>query len=227
MTLDSVIDRLASLGDPPRASEGRSSQYKPLPEQKIRNSCEPRELLLLPCACAGARARTVAPGAGASQSSRSSHPVPSLKVTVLRHCRCLDCRKWVAADRACRAGIGGVKVTWGTGERVCDPPPDAWQYCAGYNGPQVSPDVWVWPHTEGVEMVSAYPADDSVPSDPAATTQPQSIPEELRGVFEERAAIREFDANMPREQAEAMTRANVLKQIGTARGTDKGDAGDR
>ena len=67
--------------------------------------------------------------------------------TILRHCRCMDCRKFFS-DRAgecfCREYIGGTKVTWATGKRECDPPPDAWHYCSDYDGPQISTDVWVW-----------------------------------------------------------------------------------
>ena len=69
-------------------------------------------------------------------------------MTVLKHCRCTDCRKF-SADGAgnyfCRDYIGGTAVVWATGERFCNPSPEAWHYCAGYDGPQISKDVWVWP----------------------------------------------------------------------------------
>ena len=72
---------------------------------------------------------------------------PPVEVTVLRHCRCLDCRKFYRAEGEffCRDGIGGTATVLGTGERICDPPADAWHYCAGYDGPPVSRDVWAWP----------------------------------------------------------------------------------
>jgi hypothetical protein len=70
---------------------------------------------------------------------------PSVEGTVLKHCRCIDCRNWIGADLRCRAGIGGLAVVWATGARRCDPPPDAWHYCRDYDGPQMSTDVWVWP----------------------------------------------------------------------------------
>lgn len=41
--------------------------------------------------------------------------------------------------------IGGTAVVPATGERFCDPPPEAWQYCARYRGPQISRDVRVRP----------------------------------------------------------------------------------
>jgi hypothetical protein len=67
-------------------------------------------------------------------------------VTILRHCRCIDCRKFshVAQDYFCSEYIGGTKVVWATGRRECAPPPEAWHYCSHYDGPQVSKDVWVW-----------------------------------------------------------------------------------
>jgi len=88
----------------------------------------------------------------APPSLRPAHrppvPMPS-DVVVLKHCRCMDCRNF-SADGAgnyyCSELIGGTAVVWATGERFCDPPPDAWHYCARYRGPQVSKDVWVWRH---------------------------------------------------------------------------------
>jgi hypothetical protein len=68
-------------------------------------------------------------------------------VTILRHCRCIDCRKFfrdVHGEYFCQDYIGGTKITWGTGERKCEPPPEAWHYCSMYDGPQISKDVWVW-----------------------------------------------------------------------------------
>lgn len=75
---------------------------------------------------------------------------PPADVTILRHCRCIDCRKFSRepnGDYFCREYIGGTSVVWATGKKQCDPPPDAWHYCACYHGPQVSTDVWLWPRT--------------------------------------------------------------------------------
>jgi len=75
-------------------------------------------------------------------------PAPPASVTVLRHCRCIDCRKFsqdAAGEYFCEDRIGGVAIVWPTGRRICEPPPDAWHYCAGYDGPQISKDVFVWP----------------------------------------------------------------------------------
>jgi hypothetical protein len=59
----------------------------------------------------------------------------------------MNCRNFskVDNDYYCSERIGGTKVVWATGKRQCDPQPDAWHYCAGYRGPQISKDVWVWP----------------------------------------------------------------------------------
>lgn len=72
---------------------------------------------------------------------------PPGPVTLLRHCRCCDCRKFrrdVRGECFCADGIGGTGIVWATGERVCDPPPELWHYCAGYDGPPISRDVWAW-----------------------------------------------------------------------------------
>ena len=106
-----------------------------------------------PYACAGARARAYARPGGrtgtetSSTSSTSFSDTPSSQVTILPFCRCGDCRKFseAAGESYCAEGIGGTKVVWATGERFCNPAPDQWHYCAGYDGPQISKDVWVWP----------------------------------------------------------------------------------
>jgi len=82
--------------------------------------------------------------------SGNAPPAPELHVTILKHCRCMDCRKFRtrAGEYFCRDHIGGTIVVWATGERICDPTPSAWHYCAGYDGPQISKDVWVWPRAQ-------------------------------------------------------------------------------
>jgi len=78
-------------------------------------------------------------------------------VTILKHCRCIDCRKFHAdgsGNYYCDSGIGGTATTWATGKRECDPPPDAWHYCSDYHGPQISKDVWVWPRHQAAEVVA-------------------------------------------------------------------------
>ena len=67
--------------------------------------------------------------------------MPSRQVTVLRHCRCKDCGNWVRHPQSeCVHGLVRNGLT---------PAPefsaDAWHYCALYDGPQISKDVFVWP----------------------------------------------------------------------------------
>ena len=96
---------------------------------------------------ARARARGEEGGRDALQPTQPLHvPAPAI---ILRHCRCANCRNFskVGKDYFCSEYIGGTKVTWATGKRECDPPPDAWHYCAYYHGPQISTDVWLWPRT--------------------------------------------------------------------------------
>ena len=68
--------------------------------------------------------------------------VPSIRsVTILRHCRCRDCRHWIGEPHSeCAHGI----IRNGVSEQP-EYPPDTWHYCALYHGPQISKDVWVWP----------------------------------------------------------------------------------
>jgi hypothetical protein len=58
----------------------------------------------------------------------------------------MDCRRFWSQDGTyfCAAGIGGTLITWGTGERTYSPAPDAWHYCARYDGPAISKSVFVW-----------------------------------------------------------------------------------
>ena len=72
---------------------------------------------------------------------RGNAVMPPCHVTILRHCRCQDCEHWIRPPyNECRHGIirNGVK------ERP-EFPADAWHYCALYQGPQISKDVFVWP----------------------------------------------------------------------------------
>lgn len=77
-------------------------------------------------------------------------PPPS--ATILRHCRCQDCMLWHARDGYCRE-LGfrryvprheyhpAMQQFW---TDIGTIRPDEWHYCAYYDGPQVSKDVWVW-----------------------------------------------------------------------------------
>jgi len=106
---------------------------------------------------------------GAATSLFSPILPPPGPVTLLKHCRCMDCRRFHQDARGeffCESYIGGTRVEWATGKRYCDPPPDAWHYCADYHGPQISKDVWAWPrrsHAEvaGVAGPSGGPREDN------------------------------------------------------------------
>jgi len=91
-------------------------------------------------------------GTGRKQTPRladsrlESVHVPTKTDVILKHCRCMDCRNFseINGEYFCSEFIGGTKVTWATGKRQCDPPPEAWHYCSHYEGPQMSKDVWLW-----------------------------------------------------------------------------------
>jgi hypothetical protein len=67
----------------------------------------------------------------------------------------MDCRRFykdASGEFHCESHIGGTCIEWATGKRYCDPPPDAWHYCADYHGPQISKDVWAWPRGPRAEV---------------------------------------------------------------------------
>ena len=66
---------------------------------------------------------------------------PPARVTILRHCRCIDCEQWIKHPyNACEHGL----ISNGVKDKP-EYPADAWHYCALYDGPQISKDVFVWP----------------------------------------------------------------------------------
>jgi hypothetical protein len=82
-----------------------------------------------------------------NQVVTGNRSAPPTGVTILKHCRCIDCLNFskVAGEYFCTEHIGGTKVSWATSNHECDPPPHTWHYCSHYTGPQISRDVWVWP----------------------------------------------------------------------------------
>jgi hypothetical protein len=147
-----AIQPVANLAILPRFSEGRESQSGPLLDKDLRQFGYSRYSRSHACTCAGARARGAGVGDGESPESPESpesHSAPPLNVTLLKHCRCMDCHNFsrVGEDYVCTEDIGGTKVRWWGGQHECDPPPAAWHYCTCYDGPQISTDVWPWPRT--------------------------------------------------------------------------------
>ena len=140
----------------PRSCRGFSKTYTPvtMPDKRV---CEERaevaEVFLSLNACAGARtrARGAQSGNRPMQPTQPMHALPSSSVTVLKHCRCMDCRYFhrMAGEYYCTEYVGGTKVRWIDGYRQCAPPPDAWHYCAFYHGPQISKDIWIWKYQKG------------------------------------------------------------------------------
>ena len=145
MTLSNVLKQLGEAPGPsdsghPDARFARSVRGLDAASHDV-STCNDKELesemrglrgFLLPRACARARARTVEPGRETSQTSQTSHVGPPTgPATVLRHCRCLDCRLLDRNDGGC--DVPGRNDA-----------PDEWHYCAGYDGPQISRDVLVW-----------------------------------------------------------------------------------
>jgi hypothetical protein len=189
MSVENVIALLGESRYSPRISERENRNSRPLQDKGLRQFGESGDSRSLPYTCAGARARARAReeerGTGDSPESGDSHAAPSLAVTILKHCRCIDCRHWIRAPYSmCRHGV----IVNGVGAAL-EYPPDAWHYCALYHGPQASPDVWAWPH--GVEGVVG-PSGDSDGCDRGGNGS-------LPGLF--RSTARAQTAGQPNEEA--------------------------
>ncbi len=138
---------------------GRSATYAPTTAANTRTCEGQAEVAEVPDsfthtpAHAHTRAREQQVDAGPVQTPRPLH-VPG-PVTLLKHCRCMDCRRFykaVGGEFYCESYIGGTRIEWATGRRYCDPLPNAWHYCADYHGPQISKDVWAWPRRPHAEV---------------------------------------------------------------------------
>ena len=141
----------ASLCESDASLKNQTRITKQAPMQDLQRKCESGESpLYLRVAQARAGEHTVGPNR--SPDSRDSHvasrrPLPTA-VTILKHCRCADCRKFTHQTSTCSEGIGGTWRVWPTGKQVSQPA-DRWHYCMFYQGPQISRDVWVWPKMLG------------------------------------------------------------------------------
>ena len=86
------------------------------------------------------------------KADRPAPPAPG-PATILRHCRCVDCRRWNNRRGYCREFLfrryvpreeypKAMRPFWTDVGRIR---PEQWHYCARYDGPALSADVWVWP----------------------------------------------------------------------------------
>ena len=66
----------------------------------------------------------------------AKHQPPRGPVTILKHCRCIDCRHWVEARR--------IKQHYCQALIPTSAEPDQWHWCAGYAGPEISKETIVW-----------------------------------------------------------------------------------
>jgi len=134
-----------------RSCRGFSQTYAPATHRQCSTSEGRAEVAEVSHSFTRAQAHARARARGEERGRAPVQPLQPLRApvpaTILRHCRCSDCLNFscVAGEYFCSEYIGGMAVVWATGERFCDPPPDAWHYCARYRGPQVSKDVFVWP----------------------------------------------------------------------------------
>ena len=93
------------------------------------------------------------PKAGNQPVTGNRAEPPPVSVTILRHCRCQDCRRWDDTVGQCEARGLVRYVPKADYEPAMQPfwsdlgmiRPEQWHYCADYHGPQISMDVWAWP----------------------------------------------------------------------------------
>jgi len=153
MTLASVLEQLSrhlarSLTESDGVSDCETPRRKPCDEETLSPCAESAESESMSYTCAGARARARARDVALAERDSPDSGVsmsPPAPATILKHCRCRDCRKWIGKPYSeCRHGIirNGVK-------EPPEYPAEAWHYCALYRGPQISKDVWVWPKRTG------------------------------------------------------------------------------
>ena len=177
MSLQSVIAKLRaapgqlSLVESHGVSNRETQLCNPCEASMLRRQVESVESESMSYTCARTRARARARGArlGKRDSIDSRDPKlpPPGPSTVLKFCRCLDCRRWLGEPlNECTEGI----IRNGTRTQP-EVPADGWHYCALYRGPQVSGDVWVWPKGDAAEKEPALggggPSSGPIQSGPA------------------------------------------------------------
>jgi hypothetical protein len=65
-------------------------------------------------------------------------PIVARPQVTLQQCRCRDCTKFSQDDLGksyCEEGIGGTHIRFSDGHMECEPAPEDWHYCQGYDGP--------------------------------------------------------------------------------------------
>jgi len=161
MSLASVLERLS--GRPARSlteSDGVSNCETPRRKRcegtTLPRCAESAESESMSYTYAGAhtrtRARDVQLAERDSPDSIVSMPPPA-PATVLKNCRCRDCRRWDDIDGRCEVcGFvqyipkedydPSVRQFWSDLGMIRS---QQWHYCTYYRGPQISKDVWVCP----------------------------------------------------------------------------------
>lgn len=179
MSLPSVCEKLSGVFAAPdlrRSAKARESQDSTFASVSSRSEsclgdvCESRESHMQLHACASARtgAREAELGNRLSQLPRLSQS-PSEPAFVLKHCRCVDCCRWEGVQGFCdvlcfRRHVSredyrpAMRSFWTDLGMIR---PDAWHFCAFYDGPQISDDVWLWPKPRQTAHV-ATPSETSV-----------------------------------------------------------------
>ena len=182
-----------------RSCRGFSKTYAPAKSYESNTSEGRAEVAEVFHSLTHAQAR-----AGEEKSGREPlQPVQPLRApgqaTILRHCRCIDCRHWIRPPYSeCVHGLirNGVKP-------VPEYPADAWHYCALYHGPQLSKDVIVWP--KATPRAAQVGAGSNISADTADPT-----PVNKKRDVTKRRANGSFPATYKRRRRREQSRASSL-----------------
>ncbi len=139
-----------------------------------------RALPRFPVCAPQARARTYTRGRGRAHAHMGGYtpkrgklpvrpktgnaPPPSPNVTILKNCRCQDCRRWDDYAGQCEVRClvryvpkedyhPAMQPFWSDLGMIR---PEQWHYCSEYHGPQISKDICVCPKRQDTSKHDMY-----------------------------------------------------------------------
>lgn len=116
-----------------------------------------------------------------------------------------------AAVRACKPELLALLAGAGEGWSAAELLVLAFASLSPADVPQVAAAKAAFAGLGGLTLVGLEPR--------ASVQSPADLPEDWRELYEERAAVMEFDGNLPRERAEALALADILAWMSDVSGT--------